>query len=73
MMNHSDFTTLATTWILLVDLNAFLPRVEHDISVHAKVTGDYNISEHFLKASKARHKAIKAVFWDAKKGQWLDY
>ncbi|RXH78054.1 hypothetical protein DVH24_040025 [Malus domestica] len=47
--------------------------VEHDISVHAKVTGDYNISEHFLKASKARHKAIKAVFWDAKKGQWLDY
>ncbi|KAM2938618.1 hypothetical protein FF1_038390 [Malus domestica] len=73
MMNHSDFTTLATTWILPVDLNAFLLRMEHDIAFLAKVTGDSKISERFLKASEARHKAIKAVFWDAKKGQWLDY
>ncbi|TQD96418.1 hypothetical protein C1H46_017913 [Malus baccata] len=47
--------------------------MEHDIAFLAKVTGDSKISERFLKASEARHKAIKAVFWDAKKGQWLDY
>ncbi|CAL2260699.1 unnamed protein product [Prunus armeniaca] len=73
MRNHSDFTTLATTSILPVDLNAFILRMEHDIALLAKVTGDRNIAEHFLKASEARHEAIKTVFWNAEKGQWLDY
>lgn len=47
--------------------------MEHDIAFLAKVIGDGSISDRFLKASKARHKAIKSVFWNAKKGQWLDY
>lgn len=48
-------------------------QMEHDIALLAKVTGDHNIAERFLKASEARHEAIKTVFWNAEKGQWLDY
>ncbi|KAL6177822.1 hypothetical protein ACLB2K_049344 [Fragaria x ananassa] len=73
MRNHSDFTTLSTTSILPIDLNVLILGMEHDIAFLAKVIGDGSISDRFLKASKARHKAIKSVFWNAKKGQWLDY
>jgi alpha,alpha-trehalase len=96
-----DFSTLATTSILPVDLNTFILKVclrtllnrfleisnlltllelwyfliqmELDIAFFAKVTGDHSTAENFLKASRARQKAIKSVFWNAKMGQWLDY
>ena len=71
-----DFTTLATTSILPVDLNAFILKVCLRTLLNrffAKLTGDYNTAENFLKTSRARQKAIKSVFWNAKMGQWLDY
>ncbi|XP_059442307.1 trehalase-like [Corylus avellana] len=73
MRNPLDFTTLATTSILPVDLNAFILKMELDIAFLAKVTGDHSTAENFFKASRARRKAIKSVFWNAKMGQWLDY
>ncbi|XP_048319654.2 probable trehalase isoform X1 [Ziziphus jujuba] len=73
MRNTTDFTTLATTSILPADLNAFILGMELNIASLAKAIGDYNISKHFLKASQAREKAIRSVFWNADKGQWLDY
>ncbi|XP_062074674.1 trehalase-like isoform X2 [Humulus lupulus] len=73
MRHHVDFTTLATTSILPVDLNAFVLGMELDISFLAKVTGDYTISKRFLKASRVRKKAIESVFWNTKTGQWHDY
>ncbi|XP_015896016.3 probable trehalase [Ziziphus jujuba] len=73
MRNTTDFTTLATTSILPADLNAFILGMELNIASLAKAIGDYNISKHFLKASQAREKAIRSVFWNAEKGQWLDY
>lgn len=48
-------------------------QMERDIAFLSKVTGDSRNSEHFLKASELRHKAIKFVFWNETKGQWLDY
>ncbi|XP_030951761.1 trehalase isoform X3 [Quercus lobata] len=73
MRNPPDLTTLATTSILPVDLNAYILRMELDIAFLAKVTGDNGTAEHFLKASQARKEAIKSVFWNAEMGQWLDY
>ncbi|EXC14447.1 hypothetical protein L484_007814 [Morus notabilis] len=73
MGNPSNFTTLATTSILPVDLNAFILGMELDIALLAKVTGDSCISHRFEKASRARKKAMESVFWNAKTGQWLDY
>ncbi|KAB1215511.1 Trehalase [Morella rubra] len=73
MRNHSDFTTLSTTSVLPVDLNVFILRMELDIAALAKVTGDKSTAEHFLKASQDRVTAIKSIFWNSNKGQWLDY
>ncbi|PON73594.1 Glycoside hydrolase [Parasponia andersonii] len=73
MRNPANFTTLATTSILPVDLNAFILGIELDISFLSKVTGDYTVSKHFLKTSQARKKAIEFVFWNAQTGQWHDY
>ncbi|KAK9274611.1 hypothetical protein L1049_021861 [Liquidambar formosana] len=73
MRNTSDLTTLATTSILPVDLNAFLLKMELDIAFLAKVTFENSMAERFLEASQARKKAINAVLWNAKMGQWLDY
>lgn len=47
--------------------------MELDIAALAKVTGDKSTAEHFLKASQDRVTAIKSIFWNSNKGQWLDY
>ncbi|KAL0016088.1 hypothetical protein SO802_003157 [Lithocarpus litseifolius] len=73
MRNPPDLTTLATTSILPVDLNAYILRMELDIAFLAKASGDNSTAEHFVKASQARKEAIKSVFWNAEMGQWLDY
>ncbi|XP_065858523.1 trehalase isoform X2 [Euphorbia lathyris] len=73
MRNSSEFTTLATTSVLPVDLNVFILKMEQDIAFLAKETGEENIAESFLEASKARKKSINSVFWNQKMGQWVDY
>ncbi|XP_002523413.2 trehalase [Ricinus communis] len=73
MRNPSEFTSLATTSILPVDLNVFLLKMELDIVFFAKETGEESIVERFVKASQARKKAINSIFWNDKMGQWLDY
>ncbi|XP_030500131.2 probable trehalase isoform X1 [Cannabis sativa] len=73
MRDHTDFTTLATTSILPVDLNAFILGMELNIAFLAKVTGDDCISEQFTKASLMRKKAMEIVFWNDEMGQWFDY
>jgi hypothetical protein len=59
--------------LTLLELWYFLIQMELDIAHLAKVAGDYSTAESFLNASRARRKAIKSVFWNAKMGQWLDY
>ncbi|GMH09312.1 hypothetical protein Nepgr_011153 [Nepenthes gracilis] len=72
MRNSSDLTTLVTTSILPVDLNAFILKMELDIAFLAKVAGEEETAEHFLEASRARKKAFNSIFWNEEKGQWLD-
>ncbi|THF94447.1 hypothetical protein TEA_019229 [Camellia sinensis var. sinensis] len=62
MRNGSDLTTLATTSIIPVDLNAFILKMELDIVFLANVTGDCTISVHFQEAAQARKQAMNSVF-----------
>ncbi|XP_042507494.1 probable trehalase [Macadamia integrifolia] len=73
MRNTSDLTTLVTTSILPVDLNAYILKMELDIAFMARTIGENQTAEHFLEASRARLKAFKSIFWNDKMGQWLDY
>lgn len=73
MRNGSDLTTLTTTSVVPVDLNAFILKMELDIAFLANVAGDSATALHFIEASQARQKAMNSVFWDGEKGQWFDY
>ncbi|XP_068655699.1 probable trehalase [Aristolochia californica] len=73
MSNHSDLTTLATTSILPVDLNAYVLKMELDLAFFAKILGDKSAADMFSALSKSRKEGIDAIFWNAKKGQWFDY
>ncbi|KAK7399070.1 hypothetical protein VNO78_10245 [Psophocarpus tetragonolobus] len=73
MRNPPDLTTLATTSVIPVDLNAFLLGMELNIAFFAKVTGDNSTAERFLEISDLRKKAINSIFWNANMKQWFDY
>lgn len=72
MRNSSDLTTLATTSVIPVDLNAYILKMELNIASLAKVTGEKHITAQFVEASEARQKAFRSVFWNEKMCQWLD-
>ncbi|KAE9614049.1 putative alpha,alpha-trehalase [Lupinus albus] len=73
MRDPPDFTTLATTSVIPVDLNAFLLGMELNIAFFAKVIGDDSTAEKFLEISDVRKKAMNSVFWNENMKQWLDY
>ncbi|XP_057967996.1 probable trehalase isoform X1 [Malania oleifera] len=73
MRNSSDLTTLATTSIIPVDLNAFILGMEIDITFLANVIGNNSLAARFSEASQMRKKAMNSVFWNEKMQQWLDY
>lgn len=47
--------------------------MELDIASLAKFIGENTISERFVEASQGRKRAMDSVFWNEKKGQWVDY
>ncbi|KAL7100380.1 hypothetical protein ACP275_09G142400 [Erythranthe tilingii] len=73
MRNESDLTTLATTSVIPVDLNAFILKMELDITSLANAIGDSDTADKFVEASKARKAAINTILWNAETSQWLDY
>ncbi|KAK7282054.1 hypothetical protein RIF29_10556 [Crotalaria pallida] len=64
MRDPPDFTTLATTSVIPVDLNAFLLGMELNIAFFAKVTGDNSKAEHFLEIYDVRKKAMNSILWN---------
>ncbi|KAL2925670.1 putative trehalase [Bienertia sinuspersici] len=72
MRNSSDLATLTTTSILPVDLNAYILKMELDISFLAKVAGENSVAIKFHEAAQAREKAFSSIFWNEKMSQWLD-
>ncbi|KAI9108489.1 hypothetical protein K1719_020680 [Acacia pycnantha] len=68
-----EFTSVAATSVIPVDLNAFILGMELNIAFFAKVTGDNSTAQHFLQLSDSRKKALNSVFWNKNMKQWLDY
>eukprot|EP01018_Ginkgo_biloba_P012503 Gb_29944 [translate_table: standard] len=73
MRDEKNLTTLHTTSIIPVDLNAFLLQMELNIAFFAKMVGENSIAKTFAQASIARRAAIDAILWNDEMGQWLDY
>ncbi|XP_066393856.1 probable trehalase isoform X1 [Miscanthus floridulus] len=73
MRNPPDMTTLATTFIIPVDLNTFMYKMERDIEFFAVLIGEYTTSKEFSEAAKARQIAIDSILWNSNMEQWLDY
>ncbi|KAM0898693.1 hypothetical protein ACQ4PT_021761 [Festuca glaucescens] len=73
MSDPPDMTTLVTTFIIPVDLNTFICKMERDIAVFAELIGEKATAEIFSGASKARHTAIETILWNSEMEQWLDY
>ncbi|RLM84943.1 putative trehalase [Panicum miliaceum] len=71
--NPPDMTTLATTYIIPVDLNAFIYKMERDIEFFAELTGEHTTSKEFSETAKARQIAIDSILWNSEMEQWLDY
>ncbi|KAB1215506.1 Trehalase [Morella rubra] len=67
---YREVASTAECWL---GLQHKVDEMELDIAALAKVTGDKSTAEHFLKASQDRVMAIKSIFWNSNKGQWLDY
>ena len=47
--------------------------MELDIAFLAKVVGENNIAEDFLRASQIRQKIFNSIFWNENMGHWVDY
>ncbi|KAI5017512.1 hypothetical protein ZWY2020_042400 [Hordeum vulgare] len=73
MSNSTDMTTLVTAFVIPVDLNTFICKMERDIVVFAKLIGEKTTAEIFSQASEARHTAIESLLWNSEMEQWLDY
>uniref|UniRef100_A0A0A9AGR2 Trehalase n=1 Tax=Arundo donax TaxID=35708 RepID=A0A0A9AGR2_ARUDO len=66
-------TTLTTTFIIPVDLNTFIYKMERDIAFFAEITGEKTTTKEFSEAAKARQFAIDSILWNSEMEQWLDY
>ncbi|KAK1258408.1 putative trehalase [Acorus gramineus] len=73
MRDSSDLTTLVTTSVVPVDLNAYILKMELDIAFFAQITGDHSTADKFSVASQARRAAMDSIFWNNKMNQWFDY
>ncbi|KAF3777237.1 putative trehalase [Nymphaea thermarum] len=73
MSSPPDLTTLRTTSIIPVDLNTYILKMELDLAHFAIILGNASVSEAYEAASKLRIEAMNSVFWNAERGQWLDY
>ena len=66
-------TSIRTTAILPVDLNAFLHKLEAQIAQLAAAVGEEDCAERFARLARERAAAIDNWFWRERDGGWFDY
>ncbi|CEG42019.1 hypothetical protein L915_20643 [Plasmopara halstedii] len=71
--DFSSIPTIRTSRVIPVDLNTILHRVELNIASFHKLLGNFEASERFDDAAKARVKAMDAMLWNESNGSWKDY
>ena len=70
--NSTDLTTIRTTRVVPIDLNAFLFQMETNIAQFASVLGCMEVAARFRDLAARRRTAIDALAWDEEAGQWFD-
>ncbi|XP_024529022.1 probable trehalase isoform X2 [Selaginella moellendorffii] len=73
MEDRHNLKTMKTSFILPVDLNAFLVQMENNIALFAKLLGKSDYEKHFYKLANSRKIAMDAILWNEEMGQYLDY
>jgi len=68
-----NLTTIDTTEIIPVDLNALLYGLERAIADGCARAGDSDCAGDYVRRAAARRAAIDRILWDAPRGAYLDY
>lgn len=71
--NEFKLSSIRTTSILPIDLNALLYKLEKTISRAAKISGKDEISASYAKLADERAEAIQTYFWDPELEFFQDY
>ncbi|MBA7730444.1 alpha,alpha-trehalase [Citrobacter freundii] len=73
MDNPNQLSTLRTTSIVPVDLNALLYKMEKMIALASKAAGDEAKATQYEGLANARQKGIESYLWNDKEGWYADY
>ena len=73
MDNPNQLSTLRTTSIVPVDLNALLYKMEKMIALASKAAGDDTKAAQYKGFANARQKGIETWLWNDKEGWYADY
>ncbi|WP_213132547.1 alpha,alpha-trehalase [Citrobacter sp. FP75] len=73
MDNPNQLSTLRTTSIVPVDLNALLYKMEKMIALASKAAGDEAKAAQYEGFANARQKGIEKYLWNDKEGWYADY
>jgi alpha,alpha-trehalase len=73
LANPDDLSTIRTTAIIPVDLNAFLYKLETQIAKLSRAQGDTTAADAFTAHAAARRKAIDRYLWSEADGAFVDY
>lgn len=68
-----DLSTIHTTRIIPVDLNALIFHLEKTLARANKVAKNDQAAEHFSQLAETRQAAINRYLWDDKQGWYADY
>lgn len=66
-------STIDTSDVIPVDLNAVMCRNERTLSFMHQQAGNTDQANFYMQAYKKRVAALHALMWDDKHHQWLDY
>ncbi|WP_241668758.1 alpha,alpha-trehalase TreF [Stutzerimonas nosocomialis] len=69
----SDLSTIRTTRLLPVDLNAFLYKLEQQIARLSEIKGDHESAAHFRERADRRREGIDRYLWNEEVGAYFDY
>ncbi|POT59263.1 alpha,alpha-trehalase [Citrobacter amalonaticus] len=73
MDNPEQLSTIHTTRIVPVDLNALLFKMEKILARASKASGDEALAQQYGTLADARQKAIEKYLWNDKEGWYADY
>jgi len=73
LADPADLSTIRTTAIVPVDLNAFLYKLETQIAKLSRAQGDAQTADAFTTYAMARRRAIDRYLWSEADGAFVDY